>query len=698
MALAAGWHLSWSGMPPAELADNALRQETDATCRGVVSERDEILARYDARRLAPRAPNPLGDFIEKVRGLLPGTSGVAVGDVLVDLVERDRFGADLALKFPALLKNGGPRRFASDHAPAIQAALSGPEFGAEIATVDSVGMYVNIRLRDDWLLAAARAVAAAGTAYGRSDPLAAERYVVDYSSPNVAKSLHAGHIRSTIIGAVLCNVLEEAGGLVFRINHINDFGGFGFLLEGHRRFEHSFPPGWDLNERSLEIYRLRRILERAVEDGASVSDLPGPDADLVRQVLPGVETAEDLAATRRDFEAAGDQRFAALESGGRDEVALWKQIVAASLDDFASFYQSLDIIFDFVIGESFYAQTGLKMVDDWLQSGQAVRYGEEEAGADRRHLQDALAAGEISDGEFEALEQAIRKDIGAVVVRMSPTDRYVIRRRDGRSIYATRDLAAVSIRQELFHPTSFIYVVGQEQKAHFERLFAASYHLGLADPARTTFDHIYFGFYVDAHTHKKLSSRESATGVTELFQAAHSYFLSRVSDRQVTGSQDPDSVARQLTIASIVFNDLKQDTRSTVEMDMKNPTSMVEVFEKSGGAYVIYTACRAGSIVRKAAGRPEASDAPGLEPEEVSLLLQVLDYPAVVVAAARQRNPSVLVRHLFHISNLYNSYNAKARVITDAGVISSRLLTTAAVEQTLRNGLKLCNVDCPDYI
>ena len=172
--------------------------------------------------------------------------------------------------------------------------------------------------------------------------------------------------------------------------------------------------------------------------------------------------------------------------------------------------------------------------------------------------------------------------------------------------------------------------MGQEQKAHFERLFAASYQLGLADPARTSFDHIYFGFYVDAHTHKKLSSRESATGVAELFEAAQSYFRSRVSDRLVEGDEDPDSVARQLTIASIVFNDLKQDTRSSVEMDMKNPTAMVEVFDKSGGAYVIYTACRAGSIVRKATGRPEATgpDAPpASNAEEARLLLHVLDYP-----------------------------------------------------------------------
>ena len=687
-------------MPSPRIDDEAFRDHA-ATYREVLAHRDQLVARHDLRGTAARPPNPLSDFIDRVRSRLPDATGVAVGEVLVDLVQRDRFGADLALKFPSLLKDGGPRRFAANHAPAIRTALEGPEFAPEIAAVDSVGMYINIRLRDDWLLAAARSVAGAGPSYGRSYPLVAERYVVDYSSPNVAKSLHAGHIRSTIIGAVLSNVLEEAGGLVVRINHINDYGGFGFLLEGHRRFEHSLPPGSDLNERSLEIYRLRRILERAIADGASIADLPGPDADLVRLLLPGLETREDLAATMEEFEAASDRRFAALESGDPEEMGLWRQIVAASLEDFAGFYRSLNITFDLVIGESFYAQLGLQLVDHWLRTGAAVQYGEREAAADLRHLQDSLAAGDISATELESFAQAIRKDVGAVVVRMSPSERYVIRRSDGRSIYATRDLAAVALRQQLFQPTSFIYVVGQEQKTHFERLFAASYQLGLADRRRTTFDHIYFGFYVDAHTHKKLSSRESATGVTELFDTAQAYFRSRMSDRLVDAAEDPESVAQQLTIASIVFNDLKQDTRSSVEMDMKNPTAMVEVFDKSGGAYVIYTACRAGSIVRKASGQPEATgaDVPsGLDPDEARLLLQVLDYPTVVAYAAEQRSPSVLVRHMFEVSNLYNSYNAKARVITDGGVITSRLLTTAAVEQTLRNGLKLCNVDCPEYI
>ncbi len=681
-------------------AGSALEEENAAVRRAVLARRDQVVARHEQRRRSVDGADPLAALTSELRAVVREACDVPEDEILVDLVERERHGADLALKFPGLLRNGGPRRFAAEHAPGIQAALAGPRLAGVVESVETVGMYVNVRLRDGWLLGAADEVAAAGEAFGRSSSMLDQRVVVDYSSPNVAKSLHAGHIRSTIIGTVLSNILEEAGALVFRVNHINDFGGFGFLLEGHRRFAQRFPAGATLDDRSLEIYRLRRVLEQAGSDGTP-ADLPDPDAALVRRLLPDVGEGQRLGPVTAELTDAADRRFAALEQGDPGEVGLWKEIVHASLRAFSSFYDALGVSIDFVVGESFYAAAGLAMVEEWLRTGQAVRYGDDEAAEDLRRLHRSFEAGEISEQELHSLEQAVRKDVGAVVVRLGPAERYVVLRADGRSIYATRDLAAVAVRRELFDPTCAVYVVGQEQKTHFERLFAASYALGLADPRRTAFEHIYFGFYVDAHTHRKLSSRESASGVIHLLQAAQDHFRGRVGSSRAPGRQDPETVARQLTVASIVFNDLKQDTRSTVEIDTKDLGSMVETFDKSGGAYVIYTTCRAGSIVTKAADAFAAGAVPtpaALEPDEVRILLHLLSFPATVRSSAEHRNPSVLVRHMFHLSNLYNSYNARARVILDQGVVASRLSVTAAVERTLRNGLALCNVDCPDYI
>jgi arginyl-tRNA synthetase len=679
--------------------DNALLHHNQELCQNTVVRRDEIVARHLARNAAD-VPDPLGALKTKLRAVLQQASGLPSLDVHIDLLDRDRFGADLVLKFPGLLRDGGPRGFAQKHVDWILRALADPSLTGEIVAVDSVGMYINLTLSDSWLLDAGSTIIEAGQRYGASNSLADERYVVDYSSPNVAKRLHAGHIRSTIIGDVLTNLLEEAGGLVFGVNHINDFGGFGFLLEGHRRFADALGDELTLNERSLEIYRVRRVLERAVADGASIAELPDDDADVLNRLISGLDSRQSIAQALRDFTVAADRRFAALESGDPAEVGLWIEIVSASLDDFRSFYRSLAISIDFTLGESFYAQAGLAMVDDWLESGAAVLYGELEAAADLELLHQARTTDEISENEFESLTQAIRKDVGAVVVRLSPSERYVVRRQDGRSIYATRDLAAVAIRGKLFDPTCCIYVVGQEQQSHFERLFATSYQLGLANPDRNKFEHLFHGFYVDPRTGKKLSSRESAAAVTQLFEVAREYFESRQSDRQATTPGD-DDVANQLTVASVVFNDLKQDIRSKVDMDTNDMVAVVKAFEKSGGAYVIYSACRAGSIVRKATevtGSLPSLTGDALDSVEVALLLEVLHYPGVVASAAQQHEVSMLVRYLLNLSNLYNSYYAKFRVITEGGVVASRLLITAAVEGTIRNGLRLCNVECPEFI
>ena len=122
-------------------------------------------------------------------------------------------------------------------------------------------------------------------ASGMSDAHAKRTLLVDYSSPNVAKVLHAGHIRSTIIGHVLSNLHDACGALVYRINHINDFGGFGFILEGYRRFRDRFPKNMGNSERLVEVYRIRQTLEQfrrlAVEGRLDTADLEAPPAPVM---------------------------------------------------------------------------------------------------------------------------------------------------------------------------------------------------------------------------------------------------------------------------------------------------------------------------------------------------------------------------------------------------------------------------------
>ena len=386
-------------------------------------------------------------------------------------------------------------------------------------------------------------------------------------------------------------------------------------------------------------------------------------------------SADALAAGFADYVAACDARFAALESGETREVELWRDMVAWSLADFDRFYESLNIRFDLVIGESFYFQAGDAFVERCLADGTAIVFTGDHADAATRKIDARLAAKKIAEPERDSLAAAARKDIGAVVVPLDRDERMVVRRADGRSIYATRDLGAIALRREIFGMNQGVYVVGQEQQVHFDRLFRAAAATSLAPAAEVAFLHLSFGFYVDAKTGRKLSSRDSVANVTQLLDDARAYFRQRVGERAASDA-DVESAARELAIGSLVFNDLKQDIKGPVEIDTSDTAATLAGFEKSGAAYVVYAACRARSILRRHGAAPvpaSAIEAFMLDEQEVGLLMKLQQLPPKVELAARQANPSVLVRHLLDVATAYNSYYAAAPVIVDGVADPARL-------------------------
>jgi arginyl-tRNA synthetase len=674
---------------------NELARRNAARRREVEAFRDEAVAAHAQRTLPPLADYPLPRLKARLAEKLSAGWGQGRLDPQIETIEREQFGGDLVLKLPQLLRDGGPKGFIAKHLPWIVALLEGPDFADAIARVETKGMYVNLTLTDRWLLDSAQAVADHGERFGLSDAQAARTFLVDYSSPNVAKVLHAGHIRSTIIGHVLSNLHEGCGALVYRVNHINDFGGFGFTLEGWRRFEAHFPEGMAGNARLLEIYRIRRVMEKHGITGSWPEE--AEEQALVARYFPEARDGAALKAAWEDFVAASDARFAALETGAKDEVDLWALMVEWSLADFDAFYGALNLRIDLVLGESFYFEAGDRLIDDSLANGKALLYTRERADADIAKL----AALDLQPAEREKRTEAIEKDIGAVVVPLEGGERYVVRRADGRSIYSTRDLGAIEMRRQLFDPSDFSYVVGQEQRVHFERLFKAAAALGLADADHPRFHHVWFGFYVDAGTGRKLSSRDSVANVNQLLARSVGYFRGRTAER---GDQTPEEVAEaahQLAVGSLVFNDLKQDIKGSVDIDTSDLDATIAGFERSGGAYMVYTACRARSILRKYGGEPERAERIErfeIDAQEAALLLRLQQIPERVAAAAEQLNPTLLIRHLLDTASLYNSYYMRAPVLTEAGANPARLLITKAVNVALVNSLRLCHIECPPKI
>ena len=539
---------------------NRLAEHNAVRRREIEAVRDRHVAAHLARAAQPPAEAPLPALERRIAAALSARWGKGRLEPTFDVVERARHGGDLALRFPQLLKEGGPKVVIRDHLPWIVETLRGADLADAIARVETAGMYVNVTLSDRWLLDGAGAAAERGPGFCRSAAMAEGIVVIDYSSPNIAKTLHAGHIRSTIVGHVLGNLYEACGALVHRVNHINDFGGFGFTLEGWERFGEVLAALPNDNARLLEIYKIRRVLERVVAAKTGPAAMDAADRELVAGVLPGAASAEAVAAGFADYVAASDARFAALEAGEPREVELWRAMVGWSLADFEGFYDKLAIHFDLVIGESFYFAAGDSFVDACLADGRAIVFSDADADAAVAKLDARLAAKKIGEPERDTLAAAVRKDVGAVVVPLDREERLVVRRADGRSIYATRDLGAVVLRREIFGMNAGIYVTGQEQQVHFDRVFRAAAATGIAPVDAVRFLHVWFGFYVDSKTGKKLSSRDSVANVTQLLDDARAYFRSRVGERAV-GDADVESAARELAIGSLVFNDLKQDIK-----------------------------------------------------------------------------------------------------------------------------------------
>ncbi len=679
---------------------NALEQHNQGRRREIEAVRDRQRAVHAQRRPSSLEAYPLPALTQRIAEALSDRWGQGGLEPHVELIERERLGADLALRFPLLLRDGGPKGFIQKHLPWIVEVLSGAAFSDAIARLEVKGMYINLTLSDRWLLQAAQAVVDAGSGFGGGDALCARTYVVDYSSPNVAKRLHAGHIRSTIIGHVLGDLYEACGALVYRVNHINDFGGFGFTLEGYRRFAQGLAQFADPNDRLIEIYRIRRTAERVLAAKGPWAALEAEDRALFASYFPQADSLEMLGRAFADYTTASDARFAALEAGEPQDVALWRQMVDWSLADFDSFYRDLNISFDLVIGESFYLQAGDEAIDWFLASGKALRYSPEDAATAVAELDARVERGEITSVERDNLAALAEKDVGAVVIPLDRGERFVVRRADGRSIYATRDIGAVALRRELFDPSDMVYVVGQEQQVHFDRLFRASYATGLA-PEALRFQHIYFGFYVDAQTGKKLSSRDSVAGVTELLSESVRYFRSRISDRGEFSAQELESAAQELAVGSLVFNDLKQDVKGAVDVAVSDMAATIAGFERSGAAYVVYAACRARSILRRHGREPtpasEIEDYP-FDAQEALLMMKLQQTPQKIAVAAQQSNPSLLVRHMLEVATLYNSYYTRAPVIVGGVANPARLLITAAIQHVLINGLALCHVTCPAVI
>jgi len=495
-----------------------------------------------------------------------------------------------------------------------------------------------------------------GEEYG-SYPEINKTMVVDYCSPNIAKPLSVGHLRSTIIGQALINILRARGYKVVGINFLGDWGTqFGKLLYAFEQ--------WG-NEKKLEDEPIQHLLELYVRFHKEAKENP-------------------------DLEDEGRAAFKRLQQGGKKERALWQRFRESSLAAF----------------EKTVARLGVKFDHNWFES-------EFEGKADE--LVDELLVKGIAEESEGAIIIRFKPLWPAESPEPPPAQPpLVIRKSDGTTLYPTRDLASAVERIERFQPVHrLLYAVASEQTLYFTQLWNALEEMrkkGFFKHAKINqpgiLEHVRFGM-VSLPT-GKISTREGRiVYLDELLDEAERRAA------QIIKEKNPDmpdarrsEVARKVGIGAVIYADLSQDRIKDITFEWSKMLS----FDGNSAPYLQYAAVRCAKILEKAKSEDRErldtlneQDIPSLaeelkEPESVKLLMHLGRFPQAIAEAAERYAPHVLASYLYDLAVLLSRFYTQIPVLgaqTDRARLA-RLELVEATGRVLRRGLALLGIETPE--
>jgi arginyl-tRNA synthetase len=499
--------------------------------------------------------------------------------------------------------------------------------------------FINFRLRDEWIAVQASRMLH-DPRLGLEPAARPQTVVVEYSSPNIAKEMHVGHLRTTIVGDAIARVLEFAGHHVIRDNHVGDWGTpFGMLIE------HLLDVGED-----------------------------SPEAALLR-----TDPNAFYQAARRKFD--GDPVFAErarkrvvdLQGGDPDTLRLWQELVDMSKDYLHRIYGRLLVTLTDadIRGESFYndllADTAARLEDEGL----AV----------------------YSDGALCAFPPGFTGREG----RPLPV---IIRKRDGGYNYSTTDLATIRYRVDVLHCDRAIYVVGSDQTLHFQMVFAVAREAGWIPP-QARFEHAQIGL-VSAPDGGRLRTRSGdSVQLTDLLQEAVDRAGVVLAELEAPSRFEPgevDAIAEAVGIGAVKYADLSTARESAYVFDWDRMIS----FRGNTGPYLQYATARIRSIFRRAGADADpalrGSRVAVTAAPERALALRLLDFGAVVTGVGETAEPHRLCAYLFDVASLFTAFYEECPVLKaePESLRAARLALCALTLSVLSTGLGLLGVPVPD--
>ncbi len=457
--------------------------------------------------------------------------------------------------------------------------------------------------------------------------------VVDYSSPNVAKEMHVGHLRSTVIGDALVRTLEAVGHTVIRQNHLGDWGTqFGMLIE--HLLENGFDPKGTSDTGELTV--LYKAAKKRFDD-------------------------------EPDFALRARERVVKLQAGDADTLAVWRALVEQSKDYFDSVYTKLRVKLtrDDVRGESFYNDRLAGVVGRLETEG---------------HLKESQGAKVVFPAGF--------KDREGDPLPM------IVQKGDGGYLYATTDLAAAMFRVETLKADRIALVVGLPQRQHFEMFSTTLRQCNwVSDDVRMDF----VGFGSILGPDKKMfrtRSGETVQLVGLIDQAVKRAAEAIAEKNPDLPSKEAFAVAQAVGVGALKYADLSGDRVKDYVFDWDRMLAL----DGNTAPYLLYSYARIRSIFRKGEvdfEKFEAGVAPAVnEPAERGLVLQLLQFPAVVASVAESLEPHRMCNYLYELATRYHRFFEACPVLkADDAIKNQRLALCKLAAQTLSRGLDLLGIE-----
>ena len=458
------------------------------------------------------------------------------------------------------------------------------------------------------------------TDYGCSDQGKDKTICIDYSSPNVAKNFHVGHLRTTIIGNSLYKIFSKLGYKVVRINHLGDWGTqFGKLIVAYKK--------WGSRE---------AVEEKGIEELM----------DIYVKFHEEAEKDDSLNDEARAW-------FLKMEQGDEEALEIWQWFRDISLKEFMRVYNILGMEFDSFAGESFYRDKTADVI--------------------KRLTDDGL----------------LKESQGAMIVSLEEYDMppCIVAKKDGSSIYATRDLAAILYRKATYNFDRCLYVTGLEQKLHFAQVLMGN------DYAKNLV-HIPYGL-VSLKSGKISSRKGNVIFAEDLLRESINKTTSIIEEKN-PDIPDKEEVAKQVGIGAIIFNDLYNQRIKDVIFDWNKLLN----FDGETGPYVQYTYARASSVLRKIGEVPDTIDYTLLTDEaSIGLLKEIERYPQVIKDAAERYEPSVIARYSIDLAHAFNKFYHECQInVEDETTKYTRTNVVKIARYIIKDALSLLGIQCPEQM